>query len=788
MRRIRFFTLAVITCAVGFILGSAATPLLARVPETTTGNKKNIRPVPLPDNGGTVPFGESRLGLDVEPEVSRDVLEMERRPRARILARRFLEQRGTDLFGMSAAGRDEMSADAVKLSPIGAHVRFTQVHDGRPVFNGGMKLHVTRNNRIASVHNRHVPFDGDEPTVASYGEDTIRNIARDKARERLGSRSDGTETPSVSAGEATLGYLYDDATIHLAYRVSLYRDGDPGPHAMILDANDGTVLRLRKQYFTTHNRPGGRVFEVNPVFASGDTTLRDNGDTNTGFDTYYTDVSLDARDTGTFRLTSDHVDIVNLNSASIPDTVERPYVPTPQDPNGDFYVKRHSDTFEAVMAFHHINKNHTILEQLGFPNTLSDSLPVDVHGLDDAPNGMFVNAPSVTPSKFIVFGDANKAPLSGDTVNGVDFGEDADVILHEYGHAIHSDNSGRAYLKDSLKPMAQAEGFADYWASTNTPDKYNSPSLPELKKECQGEWVIRPDPAPPSVDCLRRFDLDLTWPEDRVGEEHMDGRIWAKALWDIEQKPFWASDTLPEQIVLTHHTLVPDSPTFREGSRSLLRAADHLGKDLGLPFVVDTPSNTVRDGGNAIEMRTICNILKTRGLIGNACAPAEVWHADEVDDFLVEKSVHYYQFSTTDSGFDLSIELTGATGTDFDLRVWTQESLPVTTAPDSVSVDTTYPDTVALENLASGTYVAQVHAFSGTGSYVLTTGSRAVSFEGGSGSNNGDGGILCLVERLDVSREVLSKLRAVRDHSLSTRAGRLLTTLYYTLSRRVSPG
>ena len=47
---------------------------------------------------------------------------------------------------------------------------------------------------------------------------------------------------------------------------------------------------------------------------------------------------------------------------------------------------------------------------------------------------------------------------------GVDDAEDAEVILHEYGHAIHFSQSPTFYT--SVESGLIGEGFGDYWAVT----------------------------------------------------------------------------------------------------------------------------------------------------------------------------------------------------------------------------------------------------------------------------------------------------------------------------------
>jgi Zn-dependent metalloprotease len=113
---------------------------------------------------------------------------------------------------------------------------------------------------------------------------------------------------------------------------------------------------------------------------------------------------------------------------------------------------------------------------------------------------------------------------------GVDDAEDAEVILHEYGHAIHfSQNFSFA----SEEAGAISEGFADYWAVTVSDVVAQSLGVPELEPlPCVADWdstsYTRTVP-----HCLRRVDTDLHYPTDLNGEVHHDGQIWSRALWDI---------------------------------------------------------------------------------------------------------------------------------------------------------------------------------------------------------------------------------------------------------------
>ncbi|MAE70146.1 MAG: hypothetical protein CME06_06715 [Gemmatimonadetes bacterium] len=88
--------------------------------------------------------------------------------------------------------------------------------------------------------------------------------------------------------------------------------------------------------------------------------------------------------------------------------------------------------------------------------------------------------------------------------------EYSDVVLHEYTHG----TTDRIY--GFLQPSsAMHEGFSDYWACTVNDD-------PQV-----GEgMMLNGDPY------LRTIENDKVYPDDLVGEGHIDGEIIAGAMWD----------------------------------------------------------------------------------------------------------------------------------------------------------------------------------------------------------------------------------------------------------------
>jgi hypothetical protein len=110
---------------------------------------------------------------------------------------------------------------------------------------------------------------------------------------------------------------------------------------------------------------------------------------------------------------------------------------------------------------------------------------------------------------------------------GVDDAEDAEVILHEYGHAIQ-DSQQPAALRHSEEAGAIGEGFGDYWAAT-----VSNVFAPTPDPACIADWdsVSYTRRVP---HCLRpRWTRICTTRPTSTARCTTTGQIWSRALWDI---------------------------------------------------------------------------------------------------------------------------------------------------------------------------------------------------------------------------------------------------------------
>lgn len=247
----------------------------------------------------------------------------------------------------------------------------------------------------------------------------------------------------------------------------------------------------------------GRVFFPNPVASLQDQSLTDQKDADYAeLQPAYRVVTLTHLD-GSGYLNGEWANILSETG------------PAAYSPENTFLYGRDDDRFEQVMAYYWVTEAQMYIQSLGFGSTLR---PINMESQDVRINQWGVdNSYSWDKKDVLRFGKG-----------GVDDAEDAEVILHEYGHAIQ--DSQREPFGDfgtSLEAGAIGEGFGDYWAVT-----VSLAIAPTADPACVADWdsVSYTSTEP---HCLRRVDLDLHYPENLTGRIHRDGQIWSRALWDI---------------------------------------------------------------------------------------------------------------------------------------------------------------------------------------------------------------------------------------------------------------
>jgi hypothetical protein len=246
----------------------------------------------------------------------------------------------------------------------------------------------------------------------------------------------------------------------------------------------------------------GRVFFPNPIASLQDQGLTDQKDADyPALQPAYTEVVLTNLD-GSGYLRGDWA---NVRSSTGPLAFSADNI---------FRYDRHDDRFEQVMAYYWVTEAQKYIQSLGFGTTLrpvnreSQEVRINQWGAD--------NSFSWDKKDVLRFGKG-----------GVDDAEDAEVILHEYAHAMMDAQSTPFGFGTTIEAGAIGEGFGDYWAVT-----VSDVVAPTADPACVADWdaVSYTSSLP---HCLRRVETDLRYPEDLRGYVHHDGQIWSRALWDI---------------------------------------------------------------------------------------------------------------------------------------------------------------------------------------------------------------------------------------------------------------
>jgi zinc metalloprotease ZmpB len=250
----------------------------------------------------------------------------------------------------------------------------------------------------------------------------------------------------------------------------------------------------------------GTVFAVNPVQELGNESLTDQKDSDAAVPAAaYHDVTLTNLD-GSGTLCGDWACV-------------RTSTGTPaRSSTNTFQYTRHADQFEQVMAYYWITEAQKYVQSLGFGtkyapvDKVSQPVRIDQYGADNS-------FTTDHPTNEIRYGKG-----------GVDDAEDAEVILHEYGHALHQ---GQGFQFASEEAGAISEGFADYFAVDFAHVQAQRNGWAENEPlPCVADWdsTSYTSTVP---HCLRRVDGTKQYPTDLVGEVHADGEIWSSALWAI---------------------------------------------------------------------------------------------------------------------------------------------------------------------------------------------------------------------------------------------------------------
>jgi hypothetical protein len=356
-------------------------------------------------------------------------------------------------------------------------------------------------------------------------------------------------------------------------------------------------------------------------------------------------------------------------------------------PRGDFsHVTRQANDFEAVMAYFHIDRTQAYVQSLGFDNVANRQVLVKA---DDFPDD---NSYYDAHTKELSFGEG-----------GTDDGEDGDVIVHEYGHAVQDSQIPGFGTSDDAGAIG--EGFADYLAAAMdaTYARAHDPF-----DACFAEWdalgLARP------LTCLRRVDTDMSVEKARADavcavDIHCVGQAWSSALWTI-RGAIGGRDA--DRLVLQSNFALTPSASFDDAGRVLLAADRQLYGGTHRDVLVSTLAAHGIIGKEHLD--------DTPGDAEPLAVPGSV--SGTVDAASDQHDV--YRLALT-AGSGVIVRLTGDSG-ELEVRLLPPGTLTLDEA-SAVAGSARPGANDSFEHVAaqSGEYYLDVSATSGGGSYVLQT-------------------------------------------------------------------
>lgn len=314
--------------------------------------------------------------------------------------------------------------DATIQSPTGTYYRFGQFINGQRVYGAEIVAHVDHFDEVRLITSNAYP------TQLTEGTPMMESL------------------PALSANDFLISdqrpvWLYDGQKLRPAIRM-VHNDGLRFEESFV--NNSGAIVFERDlNLYNNDTTVNVKVFNPDPLTSVQSiyaTPYRDLNDQNTAnLDPHRIDATVVANyDGSVFKLENSAVAIRDFDAPTFAPATET-------SPN--FVYSRSNDRFEQVNAFYHITVYQDYMQSLGF-NLVNYQIAVDANAWSGADQSSFnrsTNPPSMR------FGEG-----------GVDDAEDADVVLHEYGHAISA--SAAPGTNTGTERGCLDEAIGDYLAAS----------------------------------------------------------------------------------------------------------------------------------------------------------------------------------------------------------------------------------------------------------------------------------------------------------------------------------
>lgn len=407
--------------------------------------------------------------------------------------------------GLTEMLQEELFLDRVTQTRDVYHLTFLQQHDRVSIRGAQFIVHVRDSGKVLGASQSLT----DSLPGAGVSQDLSQTEAVDIATKSVPGPVEGT--PTVAAA-----WLPSGDELRLGWEVQLTTMDPPSAYSVVVDATDGAVLSVDRLASDLHGNartgrrgvahadavvaqadacvappaPSACIFVVDPISASGDPDI-----TPGQADDTLVGVSLP-------NLTAPASGDLTGRFAQIAPPL-REFFHDPDGVFGDQGRGTQDITFEAGMSYYWVDYTAQLVEALDYDFHTDD--PVDLVPIE----------PQFPDNAFYLF--TEDRIHMGVGADGVNEAEDAQGIIHEYGHAI---------LQAAVPDIITEEGGAFHEGFGDLVSVFTTLELRNFDPPCLFIWAEQ-------GQCLRRVDGDLVYPDDLRFEVHLDGEIFTGAVWEV---------------------------------------------------------------------------------------------------------------------------------------------------------------------------------------------------------------------------------------------------------------
>ncbi|MBI3286082.1 MAG: hypothetical protein HYZ65_14700 [Burkholderiales bacterium] len=410
------------------------------------------------------------------------------------------------------ANLDNLVLTRVQESLAGKHYYYQQMLRGLPVDRAEIVVSIARNGDLLKIFNETQQVTAQADTNAVNQMQVQAQISSEQAMDKAWNNMK-VQHPLIATPKSDLVWVKTKDGFQLAHKVQIAAQMPTGGFVQYIHAHNGSLL---DSYSTSMPRLGkgnersiaaranaagatldrhsaskaiadataskttgstatlaaltpsgingsGLVFDPDPRTVLNTDALTDTSAASAFDAAYSTKTMRDLTVTsGVYTLTGPFVNITNI---------EAPNTAPSTTTNGVWTAKRGNNAFDDSNVYFHLDQNQRYIQSLGFTGTkaiLNRSMNVDTDGVNGDDNSHFSGTGA---TGYLAFGHGC-----------VNDSEDADVILHEYGHGIQASINSSWSGGDT---GGMGEGFGDYWAASYS---YSTPNGPVYHPEWAFSW------------------------------------------------------------------------------------------------------------------------------------------------------------------------------------------------------------------------------------------------------------------------------------------------------------